>query len=116
MRNFAHGSQAERGKMETKTATETAMPLLHYFATLNVEWKLMLPIKQGFFSKTLMTNSKTIFLKVTLNSCADDFKEEVFTHLEHLLLSSIEWKYRYSEKNPPKNPSGTQFFFQYYWT
>ena len=41
----------------------------------------MLPIKQGFFSKTLMTNSKTIFLKVTLISCADDL-----THLEPLLI------------------------------
>ena len=40
----------------------------------------MLPIKQGFFSKTLMTNFKTIFLKVTLISCADDL-----THLEPLL-------------------------------
>ena len=27
------------------------------------------------------------------------------------VLSSIEWKYRYSKKKPPKNPSGTQFFF-----
>ena len=42
-----------------------------------------------------------------------DMKE--FTLIKNHLLSSLKWKYRYSEKNLTKNPSGTQSYLRYYW-
>ena len=35
--------------------------------------------------------------------------------LDNALLSSIEWKYRYSRKKPSENPCGMQFFLRYSW-